>query len=145
MRAVWAVVIWAGLAVPAMAWQEPARGSQTRSDLMSAVRPIVEWRLGAPVEFVVNDLRVDGDLAFASLSPQRPGGGKIDPYSTPAFQRGSFSYGELDGTGFHVLYKKSGAVWVAVHWSIGATDVWWSTAEFCATWSPVTPKACLGY
>ncbi|WP_164659772.1 hypothetical protein [Tropicibacter sp. Alg240-R139] len=144
MRLAWALVIAAGFAAPAHGWEEPARGSQARSDLMSAVRPHVEWHLGAPVQFVVNDLRVDGDVAYGSLSPQRPGGAAIDVFSTPAYRRGSLSYEELDGLRFHVLYQKSGKVWVAVHWSMGATDVWWAVSELCAVWRPVTPEVCQG-
>ncbi len=144
MRAVWAILIWAVLAGSAMAWTEPARGSQARSDLMNAVRPHVEWQLGAPVQFVVNELRVAGDVAYAALSPQRPGGAAIDLFSTPAYRRGALSYDELDGLRFHVLYRKSGKVWVAVQWSMGATDVWWAAPDFCAIWRPVTPEVCQG-
>ncbi|SPJ30290.1 hypothetical protein [Falsiruegeria mediterranea] len=144
MRTVWAAVIWALLAASAQAWTEPARGSQTRSDLMSAVRPLVEWQLGAPVQFVVNELRAEGDVAYWSLSPQRPGGAAIDLFSTPAYQRGALSYEELDGLRFHVLYQKSGTVWVAVQWSMGATDVWWAAPDYCAIWRPVTPEVCQG-
>ena len=64
------------------------RGTALRAALMDAVRPHVEWRLGAPVQFVVRDLRVAGDVGFASLWPQRPGGAQIDLYQTPGYARG---------------------------------------------------------
>nr|WP_321508289.1 hypothetical protein [uncultured Celeribacter sp.] len=41
----------------AMTWEELARGSQTRQDLMEALRPLVEWKLCSPLECVVYDLR----------------------------------------------------------------------------------------
>jgi len=33
------------------AWEEPQRGTDTRSALMDALRPHAEWMLGKPVEF----------------------------------------------------------------------------------------------
>ena len=54
------------LPFPALAWQEPARGTPLRADLMDAIRPLLEWNLGAPVEIVVHQLRVEGDLGFVS-------------------------------------------------------------------------------
>lgn len=78
-----AVVLAMCTIVPAAAWEVPARGSALRSDLMDAARPHAEWMLGAPVEFVVTELRVSGDLALAMLVPQRPGGGAIDVLRTP--------------------------------------------------------------
>jgi glucose/arabinose dehydrogenase len=40
--------------------------------MMDAIRPHVEFLLGAPVEFVIDDLRVVGKMGFARVSPQRP-------------------------------------------------------------------------
>ena len=37
---------------------------------MDAIRPHVEWQLGQPIQFVVGDLRVSGDVAFGVLNPQ---------------------------------------------------------------------------
>jgi hypothetical protein len=58
-------------AAPAAGWEEPARGTKTRKALMDAVRPHVEWSLGARVEFVVGKLRRSGDVAYAELTAQR--------------------------------------------------------------------------
>lgn len=128
----------------AQSWHEPPRGSATRSAMMDAIRPHVEWQLGSPVEFVVHDLRVAGGIGYASLYPQRPGGGAIDLYQTPAFRRGALSPEDIDGAGLQVLYWRSGDTWVALHWVIGATDVWWAEPELCAIWRVVTPEACQG-
>lgn len=71
----------------AQSWSEPSRGTQVRKDLMSAIRPIAEWRLGAPVQFVVKDLRVAGDVGYGRLYAQRPGGAKIELNATPISMR----------------------------------------------------------
>ena len=82
------------------AWEEPARGTSDRSELMDAIRPHIEWNLGAPIEFVISQLRVSEDVAFASLAPQRPGGGAIDLYSAPAHLRGEIYPDQMDGCAF---------------------------------------------
>lgn len=130
------------LPVSAAAWSEPARGTDLRADLMDAMRPHAEWQLGAPLVFVVNSLRVQGDIGFASLTAVRPGGGDIDLFRTPAHERGLLDPKFMDGASFQVLYRRSGRVWVAQHWVLGATDVWWSTPEFCLDWNDVIADVC---
>lgn len=139
------VLLMLCLAGPAMAgedYHEPARGSAERRALMDAIRPHAEWNLGQPIEFVVYDLRVAVDHAYASLLPQRPGGGQIDIRDTPMMRRGGVDPGFFDGVVMNVLYQRAGDIWVAVHWSIGATDVWWSESELCASYRAVTPEVC---
>lgn len=146
MRRALAGLVLVATALPqaAFGWQEPRRGTAQRAALMDAIRPQVEWYLGPPVEFVVYDLRVQGDVAFANLYPQRPGGGAIDLFRTPGFGRGEFTPEIMDGVGLQALYRRSGQSWVVVHWLIGASDVWYATPEFCAVWRPVIPEACQG-
>ena len=129
-------------AAPAQEWSEPARGSATRSALMDALRPHAEWELGAPVEFVVGELRVAGDLAFAALAAQRAGGAAIDLRDTPGFLRGTLDPGMMDGTNIQALYRKSGATWVAEHHAIGATDVWFAWDPLCEEYRPVISDYC---
>lgn len=138
-------LLWPGL-LAAGDYSEPARGSATRSALMDAIRPHAEWNFGAPVEFVVDDLRVAGDLGYASLAPQRPGGMAIDLATSPMARMTGSGYDPefSDGAYMHVLYQRSGSTWVAVHWSIGATDVWFSAPEFCRIWFQVIPEFCVG-
>lgn len=131
------------LAGAAQAWEEPARGSVTRSALMDAIRPHAEWALGAPVEFVVHDLRRSGDVAFANLLAQRPGGAAIDTANTPIVLREE-AWEHESVTDIHVLYKKSGETWVAVHFSFGATDVWFSWGPYCRQYRPVIAEFCEG-
>ncbi len=45
---------------------------------MDALRPTAEREYRAPVEFVVLELRRSDTVVFASVQPQRPGGGRID-------------------------------------------------------------------
>ena len=121
---------------------EPKRGTTLRSSLMDAIRPHIEWELGQPIEFIVNELRASGNYALAFLSPQRPGGIKIDIFKTPGFQRGSLDPNYMDSTAVVVLYEKKRETWVAVHHSIGATDVWFSEPELCSQYQPVIPEFC---
>jgi hypothetical protein len=124
------------------AWDEPARGSADRSALMDAIRPHIEWDLGAPIEFVIVQLRVSENVAYASVGPQRPGGGIIDPYSTPGYSRGDLYPDAMDGTSVSVLYRKLRNTWVAVHFSIGATDVWFASPEYCNEYGAVIIEFC---
>ena len=133
--------VWASLA---NAWEEPARGSTTRAQLMEAIRPHAEWRLGSPVEFVIHDLRQSGALAFASVHAQRPGGGAIDPTRTPGYLRGEIALDGSDWASLQALYVRSGSTWVAVHWVMGAGDVWWAWGPLCAVWRPVIAEVCEG-
>lgn len=127
-------------------YYEPERGTATRSALMDAIRPHVEWDLGQPIEFVVNDLRVSGDVAFASLAPQRPGGTPIDLRDTPWYRRNwdpnSDFMDFMDGTHTEVLYRRMRDTWVAVHFAIGATDVWYDWDEYCPEYRSVIPEWC---
>ncbi len=130
--------------VGAQDYKEPARGTRQRANLMDAVRPHAVWKLGWPIEFVVQDLRVspEGVFAFGVLSPQRPGGKAIDFFGAPMFTRDHENPEFHDGTTMHVLFQKSGNTWVAVHWSIGSTDVWWASRVYCEDYSAVIPEFC---
>lgn len=131
-----------GLApMAALAWDTPVRGTPLRAELVDAARPHAEWVLGPPVIFVVEDLRVSGDVAFASLHPVRPGGREITRGEIPQRfdQDNPFDWG---GPDMQVLYQRSGDTWVAVHHVIGATDVWWAHPDFCPLWRNVIPEVC---
>ena len=123
---------------------EPPRGSETREALLDALRPHIEWMLGAPVEFVVWDLRVSGDVAFFSGWAQRPGGGEIVIADTPGARREELDPEVGDGATVQALYRLSGKTWVAVHQGISATDVWYSWEPICREYRAVIPEACEG-
>jgi hypothetical protein len=130
------------LALPVSAWETPARGSADRKGLMDALRPKVEEALGAPVEFMIEDARVSGDVAFVMVSPQRPGGKAIDLSATPMAQRGDYYPDMMDGGNIDALLQKSGKTWVAMEFTIGATEAWWSDPTFCVTYAAVIPEVC---
>lgn len=123
------------------AWFEPARGTELRSELMDAIRPQAEAELGAPVQFVVDSLRVKDNVAFAALQPQRPGGVQIEWEETQMAARGEDPMG-YNGSTIHVIYALADASWEVIAWTIGAGDVWWSDPQICATHRAVTPEVC---
>jgi hypothetical protein len=127
--------------LPGYAWDTPERGSALRSDLMDALRPHAEWQVGAPVVFRVDALRVNGDVAFGSLHPLRPGGREITRDEVPD-RPGWDNPFDWDGVQMQVLFQRSGNTWVAVHHVMGATDVWWADPQFCPDWRSVIPEVC---
>lgn len=142
MRLALILMLCLALPSPAAAWTEPARGTAERRAMMDAMRPLAEMNLGAPVEFVVHGLRVDGRAGFAMVSAQRPGGGEIDLAQTPLVRQQGLDPEFMDGASMQALLWKSGQSWVVAHWAIGATDVWWADPAFCPQWAAVTPEVC---
>ncbi|WP_306152758.1 hypothetical protein [Roseovarius sp. MMSF_3281] len=140
----WLVLLAVAVPGVALAWEEPQRGKKMRSAMMDALRPHAEWMLGAPVEFVVHSLRQSGDVGFASVHAQRPGGRAIDIARTPGAARGQLDAEYMDGSSLQALYRKSGQTWVAVHWAIGATDVWYADPALCPEYKAVIPEVCGG-
>lgn len=98
----------------------PQRGTPERGAVLNAIRPILEVRVGPPVEFVVSWLRIYKDWAFVAVEPQRPGGGAIDPIS-PHYRVSEFQ----DGLHTIALLKFSYGRWNIVDYAIGPTDVFW--------------------
>ncbi|MCI2399208.1 hypothetical protein [Aliiroseovarius subalbicans] len=123
-------------------FEEPARGSVTRADILSALRPHAEWDFGAPVEFVVGEMRVAGDVAFAMVGAQRPGGEQIDIFTAPVTLRGETDPQAGNGTTMEALMQKSGRMWVAVHIGINSSEGWWYDQQYCPIWAEVIPDAC---
>jgi hypothetical protein len=132
---------------PAPAQQAPQAGtaerdSPIRRDIMDALRPLAEWAFDPPVEFVVRQLRVAGDVAFAAVDAQRPGGAPIDLASSPLVRRDGEPVGLVDGPHLEALLQKSGAMWVPVHHAVGSSDVWYAWEGYCPRWGPVLPDTC---
>ncbi|WP_151719891.1 hypothetical protein [Gemmobacter serpentinus] len=122
----------------ALGFERPERGSAERKAMLDAIRPIAEWNLGPPVEFVVQDLMVEGSYGWASLLAQRPGGAAIALDQAPMVARDDMAEDLIDRVDGHptlqVMLQKSGETWVAVNWAIGATDVWYAGEPYCAQW-----------
>lgn len=113
-----AVTLTAATAQPV---HEPARGTVERKAILNAVRPMMEARLGAPVEFVVFWMRSGGDWAFAGLDPQRPGGGRINLPETVYAGQGDY----MDGLHTYVLLRYQYDRWNIIDFVVGPTDVFW--------------------
>lgn len=133
---------FASFGAAAQDYNGPPHRSAERTDLLDAVRPLAEWAFDPPVEFIVSEMRVSGDVAFLNVTAQRPGGASIDVTTSPIVLRDGDSPELVDGPHLQALLQKSGRVWVAVHHSVGATDVWYSADVFCAIWKPVLPEFC---
>ena len=106
-------------AAQAQAIQTPAPGSAERRAILDAMRPQAEARLGPPVEFVVEEMRVSGTWAFVHAEPQRPGGGPI------AAPRDDFR----DGNTTYAVLRRQGGGWRPLMVVVGPTDVAW--VEYC--------------
>lgn len=135
------VLALVGFSATAQQVYEPPRGSSERRALMDAVRPLAESLFYPPIEFVISDLRVSGNVAFASVVAQRPGGGAIDVYSSPGWRDGYF-LPDSDPTAGQALLQRSGDGWVMAYGLFGATDVWWQSPETCASFYAVISNVC---
>lgn len=107
-----------------------AVGDPQRRALLDTIRPAIEQRVGQPVQFVVDVLRVQGDWAFYAGHIQRPDGRPID-FSRTAYAE-ALEEGVFDGPTTYALLQRRGAAWRLVDWVVGPTDVYylgWPEAE----------------
>ena len=116
----------------------PAPGTAARADLLDTLRVAVGLQLGGPVEFVVDDLRVDGDRAFALVTARRPGGGAIDLAQTPLHLRDGRPLEEIDGPAVAAYLYRAAGDWYVDAFTVGATDAWWLSGPDCAVFFPGT-------
>ncbi|KZM47688.1 hypothetical protein OA90_24810 [Labrenzia sp. OB1] len=115
------LLLAAGYGVRAQSIHEPARGTLERSELLNAVRPMLEARVGPPVEFVVDWMRSGNGWAFVQLSPQRPGGGVIDLSRTTFASNAEY----MDGLLTIALLRHQYGRWNLIDFAVGPTDVFW--------------------
>ena len=93
------------LAGAAQAYVVPPPGSEARKQVLGALRPAVEKRLGPDIEFKVTEIRVQRDWAFVVAGPQRRGGKPIDGWRIFGEH-----FGNMDGLRVEaVLRKRAGA------------------------------------
>lgn len=118
--ALFLLTVLPGLSI-AQALHEPARGTDERSEILNAVRPMLEARVGAPVEFVVNWMRSGSGWAFVQLAPQRPGGTKIDLGRTTYADQADY----MDGIMTFALLRYQYGRWNLIDYAVGPTDVFW--------------------
>ena len=98
----------------------PPAGSELRKEVLGALRPAVERRLGPNVEFRVAVIRVQRDWAFVVADPQRRGGKPIDGWRIFGEH-----FGNMDGLRVDAILRRQRGRWVVVDHAIGATDVWY--------------------
>ena len=123
-------------------YRTPASGEQERTDIVNAVRPLAEWAFGAPVQFLIEVLRVGDRVAFIAVTAQRPDGSTIDTARSPIVTRDGVDPALVDGARVEALLQKSGRMWVPVDYSVGPTDVWYAFPAYCEIWSQVLPEQC---
>ena len=97
----------------------PARGTKLRKDLLDALRPIVEYQMGGPVEFVVERMNVSRDTAFLVVNPQRPGGKAISLDETLFHADANL----MDGLTVFALAIRRRDRWSVIEHVTGPTDV----------------------
>lgn len=122
--------------------REPPPGSALRAALLDTIRPFAEYDLAPPVTFVVIEMLAEGDLAFARLTAQRPGGVPIDMAQTPMVTRRHHDPSMIDGPRFEVFFARTAGRWYVRDYALGATDAWWFGYD-CATYARFLPEqAC---
>ncbi len=83
---------------------------------------MVQAELGAPIEFVVSEIRVSGEWAFVIARPQRPGGTAINfTYTRYAAAYRADMMSDLA----IALLRSSPAGWLVHAYVFGPTDVAW--------------------
>lgn len=96
-------------------------GDPLRRILLDRLRPSIEDELDQPVQFMVDQLKVQGDWAFYAGAVRRPDGRPID------FARTSFAEaiaeGVFDGPTTYGLMHRVGGRWTVTVFVIGPTDV----------------------
>ncbi|CAN5806881.1 hypothetical protein BH18ACI4_BH18ACI4_20390 [soil metagenome] len=98
----------------------PEKGSVERKAIADALRTPVEKKLGQPVIFKIDHLKVQNNWAFLGGRPQNSDGSPID-YTETVYQDAVDS-GAFDD-GIVALLRKVNGKWTVVQYVIGATDV----------------------
>ncbi len=115
------LLISISLGASAQSVYEPGRGTADRSGILNAIRPMLEARVGPPVEFVVDWMRAGSGWAFVQVSPQRPGGGVIDLNRTTYAMQAEY----MDGLMTFALLRYQYNRWNLIDFAVGPTDVFW--------------------
>lgn len=109
-----------GAAIALLAAGAAAPAAPEQGQVLDALRPVIEAKLGPHVEFVVHAFRAEDGWAFVMADPQRRGGRAID---------GHRYFGEhfenMDGLRVDAVLNKRRGRWHVVDFAIGATDVWY--------------------
>ena len=101
----------------------PKRGNPLRKAVLDGLRGPIQKDLGQKVIFIVDDIRVVGDWAYAQVSPVQPNSKPIDFSKTR--HKEALEEGYFDGPGTYALLRKQGGQWVTLTYQVGPTDVCW--------------------
>ena len=96
-------------------------GDPLRRTLLNTLRPSIEDELDQPVQFMVDQLKIQGDWAFYAGSVQRPDGRPID-FARTGFAE-QIAEGMFDGPATYGLMHRVGGRWTVTVFVIGPTDV----------------------
>lgn len=116
----------------------PRPGSAERRILLNLLRPEIARDLDAPIEFVVNEIRISGNYAFVSVNAQRPGGRRIDAAKTK--WAGRLYPDIIDCCHAQAIYEKRAGKWRILESALGATDVWY--LSYCGRVPPDLFTGC---
>jgi hypothetical protein len=113
-----AAIACAGIPAPALAQSGHVAVGAERRAILDALRDPVQRQLGAPVEFVVSEMRVHNGWAYVLATPQQPGGRPMNPHRLRGYDPDS---------GFDVtaIMRSNGRSWQVVRHVIGAGDLWY--------------------
>ena len=137
-----ASILAALLPSSATAYDAPGRGSPVRKAVLDAVRPFAEDAYGAPIEFVVREIRVVRGSAFVRLEGQRPGGRPINLARSPLHLRDGEPLDLINEPSTEALLRFTGGAWKVIHHAHAPTDVWWASSEYCPRFADVLPEIC---
>lgn len=118
------VILAAAFFASAQSVYSPEKGSVERKAILDALRVPVERDLKQKIVFVTDDLKVQGNWAFAHGRPTKPDG------SQPNLKNTAWSDAEdLFDNNFFGLLRKSNGKWRVITHALGCTDVcyldWW--------------------
>lgn len=116
-------LLLSALAVGSMARAaEPPRNSPERKAILDVLRPVVEADIGPPVAFEVERINIEGEWAFVSATPRRPGG-PVDWTRTKYAKQ--IATDAMSDSLLALLHKKSDGPWRLAEYDLGPTDVTW--------------------
>lgn len=101
----------------------PVAGSSERSEILEAARLPLQQKLGQPVQFVVETLKVDGDWGFLFARMQGESGGDID-YSRTSLA-GAAEQGYVSQQFAGLMHRQNDG-WVVWAEATGPTDMAWA-------------------
>jgi hypothetical protein len=119
------------VATPSLAAERPPPGSALRHEILNALRPSVEAKLGPNVEFVVTYIGVENGWAFVQAEPQRRGG---RPINGKAYFRGEWEY--MDGLTTTAILRFQYGRWNLIESRVGATDAWYCDSRTVSRFAP---------